>query len=105
MFNSKSMKKSIYKVVFLFTILSMQSCVGCTDQSSYNYDENYWNSVGREQALKDNGLENAAKIERSSRLDYLKGGGYTSPDGGRQIHFKGSKEQQEQLKKMDELGW
>lgn len=105
MFNSKSMKKSIYKVVFLFTILSMQSCVGCTDQSSYNYDENYWNSVGREQALKDNGLENAAKIERNSRLDYLKGGGYTSPDGGRQIHFKGSKEQQEQLKKMDELGW
>lgn len=105
MFNSKNMKKSIYKVVFLCTILSLQSCIGCSNQSSNDYDENYWNSVGREQELKDAGLDDAAKIERNSRLDYLKGGGYTSPDGGRQIHYKGSKEQQEDLKKMDELGW
>lgn len=105
MFNNKSMKKSIYKVVFLFTILSLQSCIGCSNQSSNDYDENYWNSISREQELKDAGLDNAAKIERNSRLDYLKGGGYTSPDGGRQIHYKGSKEQQEDLKKMDELGW
>lgn len=105
MFNSKSMKKSIYKVVFLCTILALQSCIGCSEQSSYNYDENYWNSTRREQALKDAGLKDAAKIERNSRLNYLRGGGYTSPDGGRQIHFKGSKEQQEQLRKMDELGW
>lgn len=104
-FNNKSMIKSIYKVMFLFTILSLQSCIGCSDQSRYDYDENYWNSIEREQALKDAGLGNAAKIERNSRLNYLKGGGYTSPDGGRQIHFNGSKEQQEQLRKMDELGW
>ena len=99
------MKKSVYKFVFLLTILSLQSCIGCSNQSSYEYNEDYWNSVRREKELKDAGLENAARMERNARLNYLQGGGYTSPDGGRQIHFKGSKEQQEQLKKMDELGW
>lgn len=103
------MKKSVYKFVLLCTILSLQSCIGCSNQSgnqsSNDYDENYWNSVSREKELKDAGLDNAAKIERNARLDYLQGGGYTSPDGGRQIHYKGSKEQQEDLKKMDELGW
>lgn len=65
----------------------------------------YWNSISREQALKKAGLKDAAKIERKARQNYIQGGGYTSSDGSRQIHYQGSKEQQEHLRKMDELGW
>ena len=68
-------------------------------------DDEYWNSVAREKALKDAGLYDAAKIERKARLDYLKGGGYTSTDGGSQVHYQGSKEQKEHLEEMDRRGW
>ena len=60
-------------------------------------DIEYWNSVAREKALKDAGLHDAAKIERKARLNYLKGGGYTSTYGGSQVHYQGSKEQKEHL--------
>lgn len=68
-------------------------------------DDEYWNSVAREKALKDAGLYDAAKIERKARLNYLKGGGYTSTDGGSQVHYQGSKEQKEHLEEMDRRGW
>lgn len=68
-------------------------------------DEEYWRSVNREQALKDAGLKDAARLEREARLKYLQGGGYTSPDGGSQVHYKGSKEQQEHLEEMARRGW
>ena len=67
-------------------------------------DTEYWNSVAREKALKDAGLHDAAKIERKARLNYLKGGGYTSTDGGSQVHYQGSKEQKEHLEEMDSRG-
>lgn len=73
--------------------------------SDYKHDENYQRSIEREQKLREDGMDNAANIERRARYEYEHGGGYTSPDGGRQIHFQGSKEQAEQLKMMDELGW
>lgn len=68
-------------------------------------DQEYWRSIQREKELKDAGLYDAAKIERRARQDYVQGGGYTAPDGRGQIHFQGSKEQEEQLRMMDELGW
>ena len=68
-------------------------------------DEEYWKSVNREQALKNAGMDEAAKIERKARQNYLKGDGYTSPSGGSQVHYQGSKEQQEHLEEMKRRGW
>ena len=68
-------------------------------------DEVYWNSIRREKMLKDAGMYDAARIEKNARQRYLQGEGYTAPDGSGQIHFQGSKEQEEQLRMMDELGW
>lgn len=68
-------------------------------------DEEYWKSVNREQALKDAGMDEAAKIERKARQNYLKGDGYTSPSGGSQVHYQGSEEQQEHLEEMKRRGW
>ena len=68
-------------------------------------DEEYWKSVNRERALKDAGLDDAAKIERNARINYLQGGGYSSPNGGSQVHYQGSKEQQEHLDEMKRRGW
>lgn len=68
-------------------------------------DEEYWRSVNREKALKDAGLDNAARMERKARQNYLRGGGYTSPNGGSQIHYQGSKEQKQHLEEMSRRGW
>lgn len=68
-------------------------------------DKEYWNSVNREKKLRDMGMKEAAELERKARIRYLEGGGYHSKDGGSQVHFQGSKEQEEQLKQMDEMGW
>ena len=68
-------------------------------------DDEYWESVNREEALKKAGLDDAAKIERRARIKYLQGDGYTSPNGGSQIHYQGSKEQQEHLEEMKRRGW
>lgn len=68
-------------------------------------DKEYWESVNREKALRDRGMDRAADIERKARLEYVQGGGYHSKDGGSQVHFQGSKEQEEQLRQMDEMGW
>lgn len=68
-------------------------------------DKEYWNSVNREKKLRDMGMKEAAELERKARIRYLEGGGYNSKDGGKQVHFQGSKEQEEQLRQMDEMGW
>ena len=101
------MKKVFDTFLIAVIVLSLNSCIGCSNNSSYpeETDANYWNSVSRERALKNAGLEDAAKIERKARQDYMQGGGYTSPTGGRQIHYQGSEEQKEHLRKMEELGW
>lgn len=75
------------------------------NSNTTTHDGNIQKSVERERELRDAGMDNAANIERKARYEYEHGGGYTSPNGGRQIHFQGSKEQEEQLKMMDELGW
>ncbi len=109
------MKKLFYPTMIAMAML-LQSCGGCSSGSSYggsssglgssyDNDETYWNSVSREQALEDAGMEGAANIERKARQEYMRGGGYTSKDGGRQIHYQGSREQEEHLRMMDEMGW
>ena len=47
-------------------------------------------------------MDGAANAERNDRLNYMKGNGYSSPDGGRQVHYNGSTEQQRDLKAIDE---
>ena len=54
-------------------------------------------------------MEGAATIERNARIEYMQGGGYTSPDGTKQVHYQGSKEQKSDLEMIDayfnEHGW
>lgn len=73
-----------------------------TDRSD---DDEYWNSVARQKALEEMGYDGAANMEKNARLEYMQGGGYHAADGTPQVHFQGSREQAEQLKQMDELGW
>ena len=68
-------------------------------------DDEYWESINRENALKDAGMHEAAEMERKARMNYLKGGGYTSPSGGSQVHYQGSQEQKRDLEEMDRRGW
>lgn len=107
--------------------MSLQSCIGCGGSSRNEYrdaayssyssssssgigistgssqtDENITNSREREQELRDAGMECAANIERKARQEYEQGGGYTSTDGGRQVHYNGSREQQNDLRMIDE---
>lgn len=61
----------------------------------------YNESLAREIMLKQAGMEEAAKIERTQRIKYLRGGGYDSKDGGKQVHYKGSAQQQRDLDAID----
>lgn len=76
-----------------------------TRSSDRTNDDEYWASVSRQKALEDMGMDDAAKIERNARLKYVQGGGYHSKDGSSQVRFQGSKEQAEQLRMMDKMGW
>ena len=102
--------KKIFGLMLLFAvIICLTSCFGDSSSSSYVEDDKYWESISREKALIDVGMEGAAAIERKARIEYMKGGGYTSPDGGKQVHYKGSKEQKNDLEMIDayfnEHGW
>ena len=68
-------------------------------------DEEYWNSVARQNELEEMGYDGATNMERNARQEYMRGGGYHAPDGTPQVHFQGSREQAEQLRQMDEMGW
>jgi hypothetical protein len=80
-----------------------------TNNSNISNDENVTESVEKEQALREMGMDGAANIERRAREEYNDGGGYTSEDGSRQIHYQGSKEQKRDLEMIDayfnEHGW
>ncbi len=95
------MKKIFGLMLLCATTACLTSCFGGSSSSPRVEDDKYWESVSREQALKDAGMEGAAAIERNARREYMKGGGYTSTDGGKQVHYKGSKEQQEMLELID----
>ena len=93
------------KKVFLFffcglILLAVSSCR--PSSSKYVEDDKYWQSIEREQQLKDAGLDGAATIERKDRQKYMRGEGYTSPEGGPQVHYKGSVEQKRDLDAIDE---
>jgi hypothetical protein len=72
-----------------------------TNNSNISNDENVTESVEKEQALREMGMDGAANIERRAREKYNDGGGYTSEDGSRQIHYQGSKEQKRDLEMID----
>lgn len=79
--------------------------IACNNKTPDKEDEQYLRSINREQELRDAGMDEAANIERDLRRDYLRGGGYTSPDGGRQVHYQGSREQQDMLDLIDSYNW
>lgn len=64
--------------------------------------EEYNNSLEREMQLRKAGMDNAADMERKARNQYLRDGGYDSRDGGKQIHYNGSKQQEDHLNAIDE---
>ena len=96
------MKKFLGLMLLSATTVCLTSCFGESSSSSRVEDDKYWESIGRERALRDAGMDGAANIERNARREYMKGGGYTSPDGGKQIHYKGSREQKEMLDLIDQ---
>ena len=63
--------------------------------------DEYKASLAREIMLKQAGMKDAAKIERAQRNQYLRGGGYDSKDGGKQVHYNGSAQQQRDLDAID----
>lgn len=111
MFNLKlnAMKKIFGMILACTSAVFLTSCFDGSSSSSRVEDDKYWESINREQALKDAGLYEAAKLEQKARLNYMKGGGYNSPSGGKQVHYKGSKEQKRDLEMIDayfnEHGW
>lgn len=92
-------------ITFLFTSCFGNSSDMHSTSSKYVEDDKYWESIQRQQLLEKASMDDAAIIVKHARQEYMQGGGYTAPDGTKQIHFQGSKEQAEQLKMMDELGW
>lgn len=103
------MKKNFVLMLLCATTICLTSCFGGSSSNSRVEDDKYWESIGREQALKDAGMDGAAAIERNARRNYMKGGGYTAPDGSKQVHYNGSQEQKNDLEMIDayfnEHGW
>lgn len=103
------MKKIFGLMLLCATMVCLTSCFGGGSSSPRVEDDKYWESVNREQALKDAGLEDAAALERKARRKYMNGGGYTSSDGSKQVHYQGSQEQKSDLEMIDayfnEHGW
>ena len=102
--------RKIFGLMLLCVIsVCLTSCFGGSSSSSRVEDDKYWESIVREQTLKDAGMEGAATIERNARREYMKGGGFTAPDGSKQVHYQGSKEQKSDLEMIDayfnEHGW
>ncbi len=95
------MKKIFGLMLLCATTVCLTSCFGGSSSSPRVEDDKYWKSVSREQALKKAGMEGAVTIERNARREYMKGGGYTAPDGSKQVHYKGSKEQKKMLELID----
>lgn len=69
------------------------------------YDSEYWNSVNRQEHYKSIGRNDLAKQEAKYRQDRLRNktkGKYTNKDGDDTRIYKDSKEQEEDLKAIDE---
>lgn len=103
------MKKFFRLMMLSATMVCLTSCFGSSSSSTRVEDDKYWESISKEQALRDAGLDEAADIERNARREYMKGGGYTAPDGSKQVHYQGSQEQKSDLEMIDayfnEHGW
>lgn len=103
------MQKFFGLMLLCATTVCLTSCLGSNSSRPRVEDDKYLESLDRERALKDAGMDGAAAIERNARREYMKGGGYTAPDGSKQIHYNGSKEQESDLEEIDayfnEHGW
>lgn len=94
--------KRFFRLMLLFAVTTyLTSCFGGNPSNTRVEDDKYWESISREQALKDAGMDGAAAIERKARQEYMQGGGYTAPDGSKQVHYQGSQEQKSDLEMID----
>lgn len=93
--------KTTFIASFVLVVYALLAGASSDSSSSYDNDDNYWNSVAREKQLRDAGMDGAANAERNDRLNYMRGNGYSSPDGGKQVHYNGSTEQQRDLNAID----
>lgn len=66
------MKKIISLLVIVASMTIFNSCVSCGGNDDSLYDEEYWNSVGREKAMRKAGLTSRADIEKDERQSRLK---------------------------------
>lgn len=95
------------KILFIFIILAfaiiLNSCSGC--ESKYEHDNEYWDSVNRQESLERAGMKDAAKKEGEYRRDRMQGkskGAYTNEHGEDTRIYKGSKEQEADLRAIDD---
>ena len=58
------MKKFLGLMLLCATTVCLTSCFGESSSSSRVEDDKYWESIGRERALRDAGMDGAANIER-----------------------------------------
>ena len=97
-------KTDLYKMILEripSTGSSASSSSNETWQDRMNTDE-YNQSLERELRLRQQGYNGAADIERKQRNNWLRGGGYDAYGGGKQVHYKGSKQQQSDLSAIDQ---
>lgn len=94
--------KTTFLASFVLVFYALLAGASSDSSSSYDNDDNYWNSVAREKQLRDAGLNGAANAEKNDRLNYMRGDGYSSPDGGKQVHYNGSQEQKRDLEAIDQ---
>ncbi len=101
------MKHKMMSIIALcLTLFMVNSCMcgGPSNNASMDRMESdeYNKSLEREMTLRKAGLNEAADIEKAQRQNYVRGGGYDSKDGGKQVHYNGSAQQQRDLDAIDE---
>lgn len=70
--NIYGMKKIMVLLVMIVSMTIFNSCVSCGGNDDALYDEEYWNSVSREKAMRKAGLTWRADIEKDERQARLK---------------------------------
>ena len=68
------MQKFFGLMLLCATTVCLTSCLGSNSSRPRVEDDKYLESLDRERALKDAGMDDAAAIERNARREYMKGG-------------------------------
>ncbi len=66
------MKNVVVLMIVIASMALFSSCISCGGNDDSLYDEEYWNSVGREKAMRKAGLTSRADIEKDERQSRLK---------------------------------